>query len=206
MSSDIAIENFRAQTNWDEQQRDQSAVRLRSDLIDIYVIRRRDGVFQFLQLQPRPKETAVSAPASGSFWMPVLGRVAKGETAVQAAVRVLSERLGLNVTDANAFGGLWACAPVLPFFFPERDCIVLSPRFVVLAAWNWEPAPDAAQVMHRWKEYSTFTYAYEELRAGFDRQFDTWPGQAVTVNEIMSRFDSDLTRGHSRHPFFAVGL
>ncbi|MDX9912243.1 MAG: NUDIX domain-containing protein [Phycisphaerales bacterium] len=125
-----------------------SGARVRSDIVDVYVFRRagsstggRDTI-EFLQLR-RSRE-----PMRGT-WQPVMGHVEAGETSAQAAMRELREEAGLDANDPRV-AGFWALERVHPFYLLERDEVVLSPRFAVEVAREWEPMLDASHDAHRW--------------------------------------------------------
>jgi hypothetical protein len=204
MSSKNAITNYTLRAHSYEQPGSYSAVPIRSETFDVYMIRERDGI-QFLQLQPRLHAEGTSPPKLDGPWTPVVGRVSPGETVVQAATRTLREQVGFLLGETKGFEGMWACAQVLPFFIAELDCIVFSPRFVVRMGPYWEPVLDTIHVAHRWKAFHHTHFADKLVREGIAQQFDTWPGQRVTVEEVMacSPFPK---QGQSRYPFIAVGV
>jgi len=111
--------------------------RLRTDIVEVFVVRERE-----LLLLRRAKK-----PMLGT-WQPVLGHVEAYETAIEAARRELEEETALREG-----GGLVSLTPlerVNPYFLPERDAIVLSPRFVARAEAGWEPVLCAENNAVQW--------------------------------------------------------
>lgn len=172
---------------------------IRADVVDVYIVRAAgdrdaDGAWseapagssasspadiELLQLQ-RTKD-----PLRGS-WQPVMGHIEAGETAVQAAMREMAEEVGLRVTLAKAGGhqggggsdpaclGVWALEQVHPFYIAAIDCIVLSPRFVVLVSCDWTPKLNSEHGASRW------------VRAAAAAAHFTWPGQLAAIAELRS--------------------
>jgi len=136
---------------------------LRTDIIDVYVLRaRRRGQEELLQIR-RARE-----PAAGT-WQPVMGHVEAGERATDTLWRELAEELGLGRTGAVR---AWSLERVRPFFLADRDEIVLSPRFVVEVAQHWEPRLNDEHDAARWAPL-----------ADAARWF-MWPGQREAIDEI----------------------
>ena len=146
--------------------------RIRSDVIDVYVARQPPfpgGDLELLQLR-RSK-----APLLGT-WQPIMGHIEPGETAVAAALRELREEIALDATDTSEphVLGVWALEQVHPFYIAAIDCIVLSPRFVVLVRNGFEPSRIAEHDAHRW------------VRAGEAQSHFVWPGQIASIKELLS--------------------
>lgn len=176
---------------------------IRADVVDVYIVRAAgdrndDGAWseapagssgsspadiELLQLQ-RTKD-----PLRGS-WQPVMGHIEAGETAVQAAMREMAEEVGLRVTFAKAGRsggvgggeggtdpaclGVWALEQVHPFYIAAIDCIVLSPRFVVLVSRDWQPKLNSEHGASRW------------VHARAAGSHFTWPGQLAAIAELRS--------------------
>jgi len=117
---------------------------VRTDIVEVFVARATGE----LLLGRR-----AHSPMLGT-WQPVFGHVETGETAIEAARRELREETGL--AGAPELESLWALERVLPYYLPELDAIVASPRFVAVAspawtprlcpeheAWRWIPAAEA---------------------------------------------------------------
>lgn len=140
---------------------------IRADLVDVYVAREREGVVEFLQLR------RTAEPMAGT-WQPVMGHIEAGESAVQAAVRELSEEVGLRVGD-SAWLGFWQLEEVHPYFVAALDALVLSPRLLVLVDELWGPdlSGDNAHDGHRWAGAADVCEAF------------MWPGQRRACDEAV---------------------
>lgn len=146
---------------------------LRADVVDVWVVRNAPGKrragrggLTLLQLR-RAKE-----PLKGT-WQPVMGHTERGETAVDAAVREAREEVGLDVRGKEALD-FFALEQVHPFYIAAIDCVVLSPRFVVVVVEGWEPRLNREHAASRWVSASG-----ESVRKHF-----LWPGQWAAAQEI----------------------
>ncbi len=139
-----------------------SGPRLRTDVVEVFVVR--DGE---LLLMRRAKE-----PMLGT-WQPVLGHAVEGETAVEAARRELMEETGLS--DATGLVRFECLERVRPYYIPETDSIVLSPRFLATAPGGWEPELCAEHDERKW--VASFE-ALDELH---------WPSQKEAWGEVLMR-------------------
>ena len=143
--------------------------KLRTDIVDVYVFeqQREDAraAVRFLQLH-RAREPLKAT------WQPVMGHVQAGETALACALREVGEEAGLGL---NNLLGLWALEQVHPFLLAERDEIVLSPRFVARAAWDWTPTLNDEHDAWRWVGESEIDQAF------------LWPGQVAACREALDR-------------------
>jgi dATP pyrophosphohydrolase len=168
---------------------------LRTDIVDIYVFRRRHpqersaGV-QYLQLRR-------AVDPLRHTWQPVMGHIEPGESAVQAALRELQEETGFAplptapLSQAQAQGlrpglpetsppqnsarrllNFWQLESIHPFFLASVDAIVLSPGFAAEVAPDAEPVLDETHDAHRWVP-----------RAHADRCF-LWPNQRHALTQI----------------------
>lgn len=154
-----------------------SGPRLRTDIVDVYVIRPRerreagggtDGsgpTVEVLQLR------RARAPLAGT-WQPVMGHVEPGERAAAAASREVREELGLDIADDRQCADLLALQQVHPFFVAELDAVVLSPRFAAVVHPGWEPTLNAEHGEHRWVPLT-----------GAPELF-IWPGQCAALAEL----------------------
>ncbi|TVQ76057.1 MAG: NUDIX domain-containing protein [Phycisphaeraceae bacterium] len=149
---------------------------VRTDIVDAYIFRRpRDAstarVIELLQLR------RARAPLADT-WQPIMGHIEKNETAHQTILREIGEEVGLQPTDP-AFLGAWALEQVHPFYLAALDCIVMSPRFAIEVAHDWEPRLNAEHTAHRW--------IGAPLHAGLSAlEFFLWPGQRGAVEELLS--------------------
>lgn len=141
--------------------------RVLAHLVDVYVVREREGAFEFLQLR------RVQQPLAGT-WQPVMGHIEGDETAERCAGRELGEEVGLHGGD-GAWLGFWQLEEVHPYFVAALDAVVLSPRFLALVDAAWEPdfSGETAHDAHRW-------VGEHELREAF-----MWPGQGRACAEAM---------------------
>lgn len=142
--------------------------RLRTDIVDVYIFRRRARSIEFLQLLR-------SAEPLKDTWHPVMGHVEKGETAVACALRELEEEVGLRREDA-AFKGMWALEQVHPFYIAAIDQIVLSPRFAAEVTATWKPRVNDEHTALRWVK-----------RGDVAKRF-MWPGQRAACGEVAGLF------------------
>jgi ADP-ribose pyrophosphatase YjhB (NUDIX family) len=154
--------------------------KIRSDIVDVYIFRRGDGEaasheppVELLQLcrssesENHGSESLASIPP----WHPVMGHVREGETALACALREMAEEVGLLAEDAALFG-MWSLEQVHPFFVPQWDAIVMSPRFAAEVSREWRPILSAEHTRFRW------VHAHQAGR------YFTWPGQLAAVREI----------------------
>lgn len=160
--------------------------RLRSDIVDVYLFRARDGgpgSAEFLQLFR-------AGDPLGDTWQPVMGHVEPMETAVQCAVRELSEEVGLRPDDP-AILGFWALEQAHPYYVVAIDAIVLSPRFACRVREGWAPILNGEHTAHRWVKL-----------ADVERMF-MWPGQKRACEEIAAELlrPGSLAEERLRVPF-----
>lgn len=132
--------------------------RMRADIIDVYIARRSAAGVEFLQLLR-------SSDPLRNTWHPIMGHIEQGETAIQTARRELQEEVAL---DTSSILGMWALEQVHPYYVAAIDCVVLSPRFVVEVASQWEPALNAEHSAARWVR---------------DSSLFMWPGQRNAADE-----------------------
>lgn len=147
--------------------------RVRTDIVDVFVFRRSAGGFVEFLLLERAGE-----PMKGT-WQPVMGHVECGERAEETAKREMREEVGLARGDAPVMG-FWALEQTYPYFVPQIDCIVLSPRFAVEVSPGWEPTLNSEHSGAKWARVS----AGATLESAEMGQFH-WPGQKAAVGEIL---------------------
>lgn len=147
--------------------------RIRSDIIDAYIMRAVACVdptqpkqWQFLQLLR-------SRNPLRNSWQPVMGHIEPGEHAVAAMVREVHEEVGLDLLAAASSShlGVYALEQVHPFYIAAIDCIVLSARFAIEVSPLWQPRLNAEHLQHRW-------VPQQQTGAMF-----TWPGQHASIAE-----------------------
>jgi 8-oxo-dGTP pyrophosphatase MutT (NUDIX family) len=93
--------------------------KIRCTHVEAYPFRRRGRRVEFLALRRAP-----GRPLAG-IWQPVTGRIARGETALDAARREVREETGLE-------SDLWWCLESMTTFFDAvDDSIQLLPLFAV---------------------------------------------------------------------------
>ncbi len=137
---------------------------LRADIIDVYIFRATPPDIELLQLRrSRP-------PLPGS-WQPIMGHIEPGETALTAARREVREETGLDMA-ASFVLGLWALEQVHPFYLPDLDAIILSPRFALQVDSSWTPTLNAEHDACRW------------VAARDAGEHFMWPGQRATIAEL----------------------
>ncbi|MEM8834422.1 MAG: NUDIX domain-containing protein [Planctomycetota bacterium] len=138
------------------------AVRVRADIVDAYVFRRRAGVIELLQLHR-------AGPPLEATWQPVMGHIEPGETPIRTALRELEEEIGLTHAGGD-MRAVWALEQVHPYFVPEISAVVLSPRFAVEVSPAFEPRLNEEHTDARWVTQ----------RSDF-----LWPGQRNAVRELI---------------------
>jgi 8-oxo-dGTP pyrophosphatase MutT (NUDIX family) len=153
---------------------------IRTDVVDVYVVRRVGERVEVLQLL-RARE-----PLKGT-WHPVMGHVEVGESAINCAKRELREEIGLEFGDPRLLG-LSALEQVHPFFIAAIDTVVFSPRFCAEVAPGFEPRLNDEHVNARWVPLAEA------------RRYFVWPGQCASLREISEHIlpGDSLARGHLR--------
>ena len=142
--------------------------RFRTDIIDVYVVRRAPRRLEVLQLR------RVQEPLAGT-WQPVMGHARRAETAVACMWRELKEETGLT-RRSPALRSVWALESVNPYFISAIDAIVLSARFVVEVADDWTPRLNHEHDDVRWVDVRHAP------------KFFLWPGQVAVAGEIRMLF------------------
>lgn len=154
---------------------------VRSDIVDVYLFRRsrgRTGGVEFLQLLR-------TADPMGGTWHPVMGHIEEGETAVGCAFRELREEVGLGGSDPSLVR-LFALEQVHPYFIPQINTIVLSPRFAAEVGAEWTPVLNDEHAAFRWTSESEVF-----------RHF-MWPGQMAACREIVELLALPLSQSRAR--------
>ena len=166
--------------------------RIRADVVDVYIVRAAKPVIRLDDegtdgsgpglMDLELLQLLRTKPPLHGTWQPVMGHIEQGETAVQAAVREMLEEVNLAPASPH-FGGMWALEQVHPFYIPQIDCIVMSPRFVVMVDRAWEPRLNSEHGDARW--VSSRGAAAEFM----------WPGQHAAITELRGL----LHPGHLAH-------
>lgn len=132
-----------------------------SNVIDVYVFRRRSDEIEFLLLKRCPESRIACT------WQAVHGGIAPGEKAWQAGVRELREETGLSPVR------LWQLEFVNTFYMAREDVIAMCPCFAA------EVTPDAPVALS--EEHTEFRWLGVEAAVA---EF-LWPGQRRAVREVM---------------------
>ena len=101
---------------------------LRSDVVDVFVVRWRNGRIETLLGKRKPQQPI------GAVWQPFSTRIDVGEATVEAAKRAVVRSCGLQVSE------LFAADRTHQFFDHQRDMIIIAP---ILAATVHASAPKA---------------------------------------------------------------
>lgn len=163
---------------------DNAGPRLRSDVIDVYLFRRRptkarldpsgeatggEDVVELLHLRRSAGEEHGGSLAG--TWQCLMGHVEPGETAIDCAWRELKEEVGLD-QDSPDLLGLWSLEQVHPYFLASKNAIMLSPRFAAEVAGEWHAILNEEHDAVRW------------MRASDAEKSFMWPGQRAAIREI----------------------
>lgn len=92
---------------------------IRSDVVDVFVVRWRNGRIETLLGKRKPQQPI------GQVWQPFSTRIEVGEATMEAAKRAVVRSCGLQVSE------LFAADRMHQFFDHQRDMIMIAP---VLAA------------------------------------------------------------------------
>lgn len=146
------------------QQSPQPGPRVRTGMVQVYILRRAhaDARPEFLQLR-RTRD-----PMPGA-WQPVLGAIEPAETATDAALREAQEETGL---DRAHITSAWALESVDTFYMHRADELWHVPQFALEAPPSWQPLLNDEHDAHRWVPGA-------EVESHF-----MWPGQHRAIDEI----------------------
>lgn len=134
--------------------------RIVSDIVDVYVFRRKRKDIQFLVLRRRHDVVL------GDTWQSVHGKIEPGERAVEAALREVEEHSGLVPIK------LYSADYINQFYDHASDTIVLAPSFAALVGASEQPRLST--------EYSDYAWCdLEETVARF-----MWSGQRWAARHI----------------------
>lgn len=160
---------------------------IRTDVIDVYIFRRTaqsagdHNEIELLQL------LRAGAPMDRT-WQPVMGHAEPGERAWEAGLREVEEEVGLARTDP-ALLGMWALEQIWPYYLADLDCIVMSPRFAIEVAREWEPRINGEHSDSRW--ISAPHHGGQPAA-----EFFMWPGQKHAIRELMEEIVCTTSPAH----------
>lgn len=98
-----------------------------SDIVDVYVFRKSRKRVQFLVLRRRDNVVL------GSIWQSIHGKIEPGESAVDTAVREVTDHTGLEPHR------IYSADYINQFYDHKSDTVVLAPSFAVLVGPGDEP-------------------------------------------------------------------
>lgn len=154
--------------------------RIRTDIVDVYIYRHTFSGASIELLQLLRARDPMSAT-----WQPIMGHIEAGERAADTAWREVAEEVGLAREDPRIITPLFALEQVWPFYLPESDSIILSPRFALGVAREWMPALNHEHTDARWITWPDHRGDDGEQRpapASF-----MWPGQRHAIAELAQR-------------------
>ena len=142
---------------------------IRTDIVDVYVFRRRSdrrsGDVEFLQLH------RTAGQALAGTWQPVMGHMEQGETAAGTALRELEEETGFK--PHAGLLGFWQLESPNTYFLHSHESIVMSPCFAAEVTPGAEPRLDASHDQVRW------------LAPDHADRYLLWPGQREAVRQVL---------------------
>jgi ADP-ribose pyrophosphatase YjhB (NUDIX family) len=174
---------------------------LRTDLIDLYVARPTALTSAPAAAHPASTRWELlqlrrTRPPTVGCWHCVMGHVEPGESAIDTLRREAREELSLDIatlvpqptrhrhhTDVAAVPekGVWCLEQVHPYFVPELDAVVLSPRYVAVVPRDWQPRLNDEHDAIRWTPAPVNVSVAE--RDELLRRW-LWPGQRRAVEEL----------------------
>lgn len=125
---------------------------VRCNSIAAFVLRRERGGVRHLLLRRTGKRLR-------GHWQMIAGKIEKGETAWQAALREIREETGLHVRE------LYAADTVEIFYAPAQDLIDLTPVFVAVV-----PSKACVELSREHDAFAWLTAAQAEKRMIFAEQ------------------------------------
>ena len=142
---------------------------VRYDMVTCFVVRPEAGgtLGEFLQLR-RAKDEFL-----GGVWGPVHGRIERGETAWQSALRELREEAGLTPVE------FYQLDTINQFYLVAGDCVWHVPGFCAVVG------RDATVTLN--EEHDDFRWI---SRSAIDRNF-LWPGERRQLEELVREIVND---------------
>lgn len=152
---------------------------VRSELVEVYVFRRKNHCREYLLLQRAQDE-----PLYPNLWQIVTGTLLEKENAVRGAMRELEEET--NLTPFR----LWNVPIVNSFYDAQHDVVQMVPIFAVEVSDNSEPVLSPEHQHYRWLLYSEASklLAWPSQRWGL-KIIDEFIGteeKASSISEIQS--------------------
>ncbi len=135
-------------------------MRLRYDMIQLYVLRPEGATYEFLQLR------RAAGDYMGGTWQSIYGGIEEGETAWQAALRELKEETGLAPVE------FYQLDLVNTFYMAKEDAIWNCPCFCAIVDPDDTITLNAEHDAHRWLDPDEFLNAL------------IWPGDRASHAEI----------------------
>lgn len=149
-------------------------------VIDVYPFSVDRGRPRFLTLLRTPGITL------GNTWQAVHGRIHRRETTVQAAVREIQSKTGLEPES------VWSIDYINNFYAPEEDTIYLSPTIGVLIATDSEVQLTPEHVSWEWVSHEVAMQRF------------LWIGQRLAVQTLYEEIAEPLGSGKSPNPYLEV--
>lgn len=112
--------------------------RIVSDIVDTYLFRTVNARVQFLVVRRRP-----DVPM-GDTWQSIHGKIARDETAVEAARREIEDHTGISPTQ------MYTADYISQFYDHVTDTIVLAPTFAARVPARAKPKLSAEYVDYAW--------------------------------------------------------
>ncbi len=152
--------------------------RVVSEIVDVYVFRKRIVEVEYLLLHRAPEEVLAGT------WQAVHGRIEAGERAYETALRELREETRLTPRS------FFQIDVVNTFYLVKDDTVHHCPCFAVEVDEDAEPVLNGEHDAYRW-------VSLEAAIAQFP-----WPGQRRAIREI----DREIVQGGPALEFLRISL